>query len=324
MLHAVSQSHALQRLFSARPPFPPPDFSKTHGQLHVLIERHGRDQVERLKDHANRVASVLRQLLGCHRRQVRPFHHNRAGIRTVQPGNQVQQRGLARSRCAQQGDKFAASRRQAHAIHRGNQRAPQLVMAHHGNRSHRFEFCAVCCHSEISPGVPQHARFSRAGVELLLSACYYACCYFVPSLPAIHLRTKGACSVMSLKPVDRDFRFRLGATKFVDHNFVDHKVLWSTGTGPNQARRWLDWVEKLSPATTRVNTCTLPVDPWPRLRVPSCPLWLSGSSWFSDHPISRSPDHPIFCTPSCPLWLSGSSWFSDHPISRSPDLAGSP
>src|SRR6476646_8308158 len=69
-------------------------------------------------------------------------------------------------------------------------------MAHHGNRSYRLKFCAVCCHNQLS----------NASIRMLLPKLP-----FRSLSPAFHLRTKGVPCTVSLKPVDVDFR--LGATQ---------------------------------------------------------------------------------------------------------------
>src|SRR5947199_9017457 len=93
-------------------------------------------------------------------------------------------------------------------------------MAHHGNRSHRFKFSAVCCHS---------LDLSNASIRMLLRMLP-----FRSLTPAFHLRTKGACAVVSLKPVDLDFRLSPEVTLILAScslslNFVFLRVLCHLG-----------------------------------------------------------------------------------------------
>ena len=72
--------------------------------------------MKRLKDHADDVAPVTRQLLRRHLGQIASLHHHRAGSGTIQSGEQVQQCRFARARLTKQRDKFAAFDAEGNAI----------------------------------------------------------------------------------------------------------------------------------------------------------------------------------------------------------------
>ena len=61
---AVSQAHALQSFADTAGPFSALDFREAKRQFDVFFERHARKQIEGLKDHADGVAAIARQVEG--------------------------------------------------------------------------------------------------------------------------------------------------------------------------------------------------------------------------------------------------------------------
>ena len=88
----------------------------------VLLGRERRDQVERLEHEADPVAPQLRQELVVQQRQVHVADEDPAVGRRIEPGEDVQQRGLPRSRRAHDRRPFAGGQIERDApqrLHRG-------------------------------------------------------------------------------------------------------------------------------------------------------------------------------------------------------------
>src|SRR5947207_12775909 len=83
------------------------------------------------------MSPVLSQLLLAELRQVLPFNHDGARVRTIQAGNQVHQRGFAGAGSTQQGRKIALADSQRDAIHSPNSGVSKPVMTDQG-------FCPDC------------------------------------------------------------------------------------------------------------------------------------------------------------------------------------
>ena len=79
------------------------------GEAHVLLGGQRWDQVEELEDEADVLATEQRELLAVHAPDLLAVEHDRAAGRGVDAADEVQQRGLARARGAQNGDELAAT-----------------------------------------------------------------------------------------------------------------------------------------------------------------------------------------------------------------------
>src|ERR1022692_2814515 len=85
MLQAITQPNLLQRFAHALPPFGTVHLRKTHGQLNIFGNGHGRNEVKRLEDHAHIIAAIGGQLFRGYLRQVTALHNHRARAGAVKP-----------------------------------------------------------------------------------------------------------------------------------------------------------------------------------------------------------------------------------------------
>ena len=99
-----------------------------HRQRHVLRRAHRRDQVERLEDDADVLPAVQAQLDARHLREVLVEDAQRPVGRAIEPGDQVEQRGLAGSGGAEQADELPLSDGERHAVEGADGRGPHPVV----------------------------------------------------------------------------------------------------------------------------------------------------------------------------------------------------
>ena len=75
----------------------PGELGQQQRQLHILLRRKHRNQVEALEHETNLLCTPLGELRSAHRGDVLPIDDDLSFVRAIEPPDQVQQRGLART-----------------------------------------------------------------------------------------------------------------------------------------------------------------------------------------------------------------------------------
>jgi translation elongation factor P/translation initiation factor 5A len=125
---APAEAHGLEQLRGVTLALAPRHAREHHGQRDVLRRAHRRDQVERLEDDADVLLAVKAQLGAGHLREVLVEDAQRPRRGAIEPGDQVEQRGLARSGGPQQADEIPLFDRDGHAVQGADGGAAHLVM----------------------------------------------------------------------------------------------------------------------------------------------------------------------------------------------------
>ena len=89
MSRALHKSHSLERFALALAAFVAIHLGQAQRQFHVFFQRHFRKEIERLKDHPNGAAAVLRELNGTKLRQISAVGDDRARGGPVQARHQI-------------------------------------------------------------------------------------------------------------------------------------------------------------------------------------------------------------------------------------------
>src|SRR5579864_268744 len=126
---ALFQMHVFERLANARRTVRALDFGQAQGELDIFLERHARQQIERLKNHSDGEAAVARQLVGIHFREIASSYNDRAGRGTVETSEQIQKSGFARAGTAEKRQEFAGTYAEAYIVHGANERVAHLIVA---------------------------------------------------------------------------------------------------------------------------------------------------------------------------------------------------
>src|SRR6185312_16167132 len=104
MIGAFVETHQLQELDRALPQAA--TLRERQREFDVLGRSERRDQVEELKDEADRFATVLRQLLVVIATDILPEYGDTPGCRAIEPADQIERGRLAAARRPKQDHKF--------------------------------------------------------------------------------------------------------------------------------------------------------------------------------------------------------------------------
>jgi hypothetical protein len=132
------QPQQVQQVAGALLGRPPGDAGRHRGERDVVEGAHPVEQVEELEHHADRPAADPGPRVLAQRGQLLPGEHHGPLVRAVQPGGQVQQRGLAAPGRAGHRDELTGGHVEVHAAqgpHRsavGVVRPAQSANAQHG------------------------------------------------------------------------------------------------------------------------------------------------------------------------------------------------
>src|SRR6185312_6219108 len=129
MMKAAPESNPLQRRFRTRDAMLAWNLGEAHWQLHVFEHTHGWNEIERLEDHADRIAAMQRQFLARHAREVAAGHLDRTSGGRVQAGDQIEQGRLAGSRAAEHRDKLTSGDGETNPVHGANFRVSHAIGA---------------------------------------------------------------------------------------------------------------------------------------------------------------------------------------------------
>ena len=106
MADALFESDALEGLADARGSFGAVDFREAQRKFDVFFERHPREKIEGLKNHAHGLPSVARELERGHLREILAVREDRAGAGAVEPGDEIEKGGFSGARAAEKREKF--------------------------------------------------------------------------------------------------------------------------------------------------------------------------------------------------------------------------
>ena len=140
-------------------------------QIDVVLDREGVEQVELLKDEAEIVAAEGGAVGLADGREVFAVEQHLAGGRLVEPGEDIQERGLAGAGFAHDGDVFAVFHAEIDVFERLDRRAAKarrvdLAQAVHFENLHKKNAsCESFCAKYIAPGLPPPS------IPLTLSGC---------------------------------------------------------------------------------------------------------------------------------------------------------
>lgn len=95
MAEALRKPYAFEGFADAREAFRARDFGETQGQLDIFFESHTREQIERLKHHADHAAAVARELMRIHFGEVAALDVDCTAGGTVEAGEQIQESGFS-------------------------------------------------------------------------------------------------------------------------------------------------------------------------------------------------------------------------------------
>ena len=129
MVRARDEANDAQRLPRAFLPLSDAVSRNPERQFNVLERRQQREQAERLEHEAHLVAANFREFLFPHCGQVLSFEEDLAGRRLVEPGHEVQQRRLARTRSADERNELARRNLQGHVVDGRDLLRPHVVHA---------------------------------------------------------------------------------------------------------------------------------------------------------------------------------------------------
>src|SRR5262249_40175079 len=109
VVQAQRQADRLQGPLRDAPSLAAANSAKDQRQFDVAPGAARGNEVERLEDHADGTQSITGQAFAVQKRQVTALDLDAPGGRTVEPAQEVEQRGLARPGLAKQGDLLAAA-----------------------------------------------------------------------------------------------------------------------------------------------------------------------------------------------------------------------
>jgi len=112
MRQPVAKAHGRQRFLGPREGIGPA--GEFQGKRCVFQSRHGRHKMKSLKDNSHVVPAKGRQPVLVHGRKIAPGHAHQARRRPFKPGQEHEQRGLARARRPHDGERLAGIGGQIH------------------------------------------------------------------------------------------------------------------------------------------------------------------------------------------------------------------
>ena len=117
---AFAEAHTFERFAHAGGAFGAIHFGQPQRQLDIFFQRHARQQIEGLKNHADGVAAVARQFERRKFGQIAAAREDGARGGPVQPSHQIEQRGFAGAGTAEQREEFSGGHGRAkHRPRRG-------------------------------------------------------------------------------------------------------------------------------------------------------------------------------------------------------------
>ena len=135
---AVAQVHQFQDQVHVLLSLPPGQPGEQQGQFHVFKGREHRDELIKLEDEAHVGGPPIRQLGLGEGREVDAVHREVAGVRAVQPGDEVEQRGFPGAGRAHEGQKFPGLDGEADVLEdRQHLAAPPIGFIQVGDLHHR-------------------------------------------------------------------------------------------------------------------------------------------------------------------------------------------
>lgn len=105
------------------------DFGEAERQLDVFREGHAGEEIERLEDHANRVAAVASEFDRINGREVASADLDCAGGGAVEPGQEIEKGGLAGAGGAEEGDELALADFEGDVVDSGDRGVAEVVVA---------------------------------------------------------------------------------------------------------------------------------------------------------------------------------------------------
>jgi hypothetical protein len=105
------------------------DLGEAQGELDVFRESHPREEIEGLEYHADGVAAVAGEFKGIYGGEVAAANVDRAGCGAVEPGEEIEEGGLAGTGAAEKGDEFAGSDFEGDVVDGGDGGVAELVVA---------------------------------------------------------------------------------------------------------------------------------------------------------------------------------------------------
>ncbi len=129
MTAALVEADAREGFADARGPVTAVDFGEAERELDVFLERHAREEIERLEDHAYRLAAVAREFERGHFGEILAMSDDRAGSGAIESGNEIQKRGFSGAGAAEEGEEFARFDREGVVVHRADGGVAERVVA---------------------------------------------------------------------------------------------------------------------------------------------------------------------------------------------------
>lgn len=137
MADALFEFDALKRFAHPRRALGAVDFGEAQRELDVFFERHAREEIEGLKNHAHGLPPVAGKFLGGHFREILAVRDDRAGAGTIEPGDEIEKRGFSGAGAAEKREKLTRWNGERDFVDRADEGFAHDIVAGDGSKLDR-------------------------------------------------------------------------------------------------------------------------------------------------------------------------------------------